>query len=90
MSLLTTKQVAERLHVSRPVVSRLCSSGQLAHHRIGSSLRISEADLEAYLARTRRGEPQHRPTPNAEVRAALAVVVGPGRKRTRKQTTAPE
>lgn len=90
MSLLTSKQVAERIQLSRSVISRLCSSGQLAHHRIGMSLRISEADLEAFLARTRQGQPQQRPTPNAEVRAALAVVVGPGRKRTRKQTTAPE
>lgn len=85
MSLLTSKQVAERLQLSRPVVSRLCSSGQLAHHRIGTSLRISEQDLEAFLARTRQGEPQHRPTPNAEVHAGLAIVVGPGRKRKAKE-----
>lgn len=79
MSLLTAKQVAERLQLSRPVVSRLCSSGQLAHHRIG---RISEQDLEAFLTQTQQGEPQHRTT--------LAIVVGPGRKRTKKQTAAPE
>jgi len=92
MSLLTPKQVAERIQLSRSVVSRLCSSGELAHHRIGSSLRISEQDLEAFLARTKKGEPveQPRTMPNAEIRAALAIVVGPGRPRKKKQIAAPE
>ncbi len=88
--LLTPKQVAARLNCSLPHVSRLCSSGKLPHHKAGRWVRVDEADLEQWLTRTKQGEPQNRPTPNAEVRAALAIVVGPGRKRTKKQTTAPE
>lgn len=90
MSLLTPKQVAARLNCSLLQVSRLCSSGQLPHHKFRRWVRIDESDLEAWLARTKQGESQHRPTPNAEVRAALAIVVGPGRNRTKKQTTTPE
>ena len=51
--LLTVKQTAERLSVCTRTVRRLITNDELKTHRIGGSLRISEEDLRAYLARCR-------------------------------------
>jgi excisionase family DNA binding protein len=51
--LLSVRAVAELLGVSTKTVRRLIGRGDLAAHRIGGSLRVSEADLRAYLARCR-------------------------------------
>ena len=51
--LLTVSQVAERLAVSSSLVYQLIESGRLGHHRIGNgrgTLRVGQADLEAYLS----------------------------------------
>lgn len=53
--LLTVKQVQEKLNVSNALVYRLIEKGEIASHRIGSSIRISEEDLQDYLERTKRG-----------------------------------
>src|SRR5262245_59207602 len=54
MALLTIKQVAERLNVCPATVYDLCARRKLRHVRIGGSgrgtIRIDEADLEAFLA----------------------------------------
>jgi len=46
-------EVAALLGVSTRTVRRLIAGGDLLAHRIGRSLRISEADLSAFLARAR-------------------------------------
>jgi excisionase family DNA binding protein len=51
--LLTVKQAAKRLQVSRQMVYQLCAAKVLPHSRVGlgrGSIRVSEADLDAYLA----------------------------------------
>ncbi len=57
--LLTLEEVAERTALSIVTLRRLLRqkspSKRLAHHRIGRAIRISEADLEDFLARCRRG-----------------------------------
>jgi excisionase family DNA binding protein len=49
----TVRQTAEYLGVSDRTVRRFIDAGHLLSHRIGRSVRISEADLRAYLARSR-------------------------------------
>jgi excisionase family DNA binding protein len=48
---LTTRQVAERLGVSRPHVVSLIESGKLMGTKVGTHRRVQLSDLEAYLAR---------------------------------------
>ena len=48
--MLKIKEVAERLRVSHDVVIRLVNTGKLrAHHITGKVIRVSEADLVAFL-----------------------------------------
>lgn len=47
----TAKEVAHLLNVSLPQVYRQCETGALGHIRVGRSVRIPRAALEAYLAR---------------------------------------
>ena len=47
--------VARRLGVSSKSVRRAISAGDLTAHRLGRLLRVSDSDLEAYLARRRLG-----------------------------------
>ncbi len=49
-SLLTVREVATRLGVCTASVYRLCARGELAHHRIGSAIRVAPADLARLLA----------------------------------------
>ena len=50
MTLLKLNEVAERLRVSHDVVIRLVNTGKLpAHHITGKVIRVSEADLVAFL-----------------------------------------
>ena len=51
----TIKAVAEALDVSTRTVRRWIANGALAAHRLGGALRISEADLRAFLAEHREG-----------------------------------
>lgn len=48
--LLRVEQVAERLAVSRSMAWKLVDSAALRSVRIGRSVRVRPADLEAYLA----------------------------------------
>jgi excisionase family DNA binding protein len=52
----TTLQVAELLEVSHRTVRRWIGRGNLAAHRIGKVVRISDADLQTFLARSRDPE----------------------------------
>jgi excisionase family DNA binding protein len=49
--LLSVAQVAQRLGVCTLTVRRRIKAGVLGVHRIGRSIRISEAGLQAYLVR---------------------------------------
>lgn len=52
--LLTVAEVAERLAISERTARRLIKSGELVTHRIGRAVRISEADLAAYVKGARQ------------------------------------
>src|ERR1700720_2974357 len=47
--LLTVREVASLLRVCRATVYSLCERGQLAHARVGASIRIQLADVEFLL-----------------------------------------
>lgn len=48
--LLTVKEAAERLRVSRATVYALCESGRIAFVRISThAIRIAASDLERYV-----------------------------------------
>jgi len=51
---LTVAEVAERLAVCSKTIRRWISAGELHHHRLGSSIRVLEEDLNAFLAARRR------------------------------------
>jgi excisionase family DNA binding protein len=51
--LLSVATVALRLGVSEKTVRRLVHDGRLTSHRVGRLIRISEADLGAFLMRSR-------------------------------------
>lgn len=51
--LLSIAIVAVHLSVSQKTVRRLIADGQLPTHRVGRQLRVSEADLAAFVARSR-------------------------------------
>ena len=76
--LLTTQQVARLLGCSRQHVVDLCTSGRLAHTRIGTHRRIRRSDLDAFTT--------VRPLRREELRSlwlhravAGKVVLDPGR-----------
>jgi excisionase family DNA binding protein len=44
-------EVAARLGVSEATVYRLCAAGELPHARVANAIRISPADVAAFLGR---------------------------------------
>jgi excisionase family DNA binding protein len=50
---LTKREAAERVRLSIRTVERRIEAGELPVHKIGSSLRISERDLDEWAARHR-------------------------------------
>ena len=59
MTMLRVAEVAERLGASQKFVRGLLARRELASHRIGRVVRVSERDLQEYLRRARvpaRGE----------------------------------
>jgi excisionase family DNA binding protein len=58
--LLTVKQTAERLKVSRATVYALCEAGRLAYVRISThAIRVAASDLEGYVRSLRMGGEPH-------------------------------
>lgn len=51
--MLTVTQVAQRLGVCLSTTYAIIARGDLPAHRIGAAIRVSEADLAAYIARCR-------------------------------------
>jgi excisionase family DNA binding protein len=61
---MTVGEAARRLEISERTTRDLCSSGKLAHYRIGGGrgvIRITEADLAEYLEGCRVGVRAARP-----------------------------
>ncbi|GGC64896.1 hypothetical protein GCM10011504_48680 [Siccirubricoccus deserti] len=54
LRLLTLAQVAEITNLSASTLRRQIRLKRLAVHRLGNTLRIAEADLQAWLATSRR------------------------------------
>lgn len=52
--LLTPQDVAGILKLNVQTVRRLLRDGEIPHHKVGGSYRVSQAQLEEYLARTAR------------------------------------
>lgn len=55
--LLTVPEVAQRLVLSSKQVRRLIAGRDLPHIRIGTRVRITQEDLENYIARMRQARP---------------------------------
>jgi len=59
LRLFSLEEVSELTGVAvvtlRRAIRERSATKRLQHHRIGRAIRISEADLEDYLARCRRG-----------------------------------
>lgn len=53
--LITPKQAAEHLGVSRKTIYKLIYAGELPAHKIGAAVRIPETAIKNYLQRTRWG-----------------------------------
>ena len=68
-SLLTAKQVAERLSVSLGLVYKLTSAGKLACYRIGGVLRFTEGHVCEFLERSQERQPtiQRRSFPHLDL-----------------------
>jgi excisionase family DNA binding protein len=72
---MTPAEAAERLEVKAGLVYKLCSEGRLGHTRLGfgrGTIRISEADLAAYLDSV-RVLPSPPPAPDGPKPAARVV-----------------
>lgn len=73
--MLTKKEVAERLGLSESTVYRLAKTRRIGvYYVMGSTMRFSEADVEAYLESIkqeairyvpRRRHPRHSPSPRS-------------------------
>ena len=51
---LTPEEVAAELRIKVRTLRAMCSRQEIAFHRLGRLLRFSRADLDAFLARSRR------------------------------------
>ena len=58
---MRVKQVMQRLSVSDETVYKLCNTGLLEHFRVGRMIRVSEAQLQAYLNRSERQPSKYAP-----------------------------
>lgn len=76
--LLTIPQAADRLAMSVDTVQRAITAGHLDTVRVGRSVRIAEADLEAFI-NARRGS--HARSLAMHPSAATSVVPMTGRRR---------
>ena len=73
--MLTKKEVAERLGVSESTVYRLAKTRRIGvYYVMGSTMRFSEADVEAYLESVKQNAIRYVP-------AAPASAAQPGRPR---------
>lgn len=50
--MLTVKEVAEKLSISRSLAYRMIRNGEIASYRIANCRRVSEEELQKYLERS--------------------------------------
>ena len=63
--MLTVKQLAKRLQISRTKAYRIVEAGEIAHQKFGSAVRVTEEQFAEYLASTLRPTKKSRtPRPN--------------------------
>jgi excisionase family DNA binding protein len=62
LEMFTVKQLAQRLEISQTKAYRIVETGEIGHHKFGAAVRITEAQLAAYLKKTEREpeDPTHR------------------------------
>ena len=53
-TMLTSKELAKKLNISRDMVYKLSREGKIPHERIGTNLRFNEAEVQAALRPERR------------------------------------
>ena len=71
-AMLTVKDAAGRLGVPVNTVYKLISTHQLAHYRIGRSVRIADTDLTEYVGRCYHPVQQPAAIPREAIQAAKA------------------
>jgi excisionase family DNA binding protein len=54
--MMTVKEVAEHLGVSKGLVYKLVSTGELESYRVGSTIRITPEQVREYLQRPRKDD----------------------------------
>lgn len=59
--MLTVKQVAEKLSISRSLAYRMIRSGEIPSYRIANCRRVSEEELQKYLERAQSQRPIEMP-----------------------------
>ncbi len=82
--MLTVKDAAARLGVPAKTVYKLTAERQLAHYRIGRSVRIDEADLARYMSDCYKAAQPHAEPPQQAVqavKAAAPTLTGPQARR---------
>lgn len=60
-TLMGVKQLMQRLGVCDETIYKLCNTGLLPHSRVGKMIRVSEAQLQAYLNRLERQPSKYAP-----------------------------
>jgi excisionase family DNA binding protein len=55
-TMMTVKEVAEHLGVSKGLIYKLVSNGELESYRVGSTIRITPDQVRDYLQRSREDD----------------------------------
>jgi excisionase family DNA binding protein len=66
--MLKVREVAKRLNLSISKTYELIERGELGHHRLGRSIRVSESQVTAYLEITKREPASRRSETNSRPR----------------------
>ena len=74
--MLTVKELAKRLRISRSKAYRLLEAGKVRHYRIDGVYRISEEQLQAYLESVAVGGNQPKPVAPASRQIKLKHLEG--------------
>ena len=73
--LLTIDEAAQRIRMSVRHMRRLIADGAIGHHRLGRSIRLHSADVDAYLAANHVG-PTHNTAPAVAAAGAVSLTSG--------------
>ena len=53
-NLITVKDAAERMHMSRQTIYTLVRAREIAHHRVGGRILLDVRDIDEYMLRSSR------------------------------------